>query len=112
MSELYIFVTSHNTLAQGGKRKTHIHDGSGVLCGRKLYGLPTGTITPGWLLQADPDGELCRVCKEAAAKAVRREIEDEKAKRIAAGKCPECQAELRNEAGCKHCHSCGWSACE
>lgn len=46
------------------------------------------------------------------SKAMRREIEDEKAERIAAGKCPECQTELRNEAGCKHCPSCGWSACE
>lgn len=85
MSELYIFVTSHNTLAEVGQRKTHIHDGSGVLCSRKLYGLPTEIITPGWLLQADPDGELCRICKEAAAKAMRREIEDEKAERSAPG---------------------------
>lgn len=112
MSELYIFVTSHNTFAQGGQRKTHIHDSSGILCGRNLYGIPTGTVTPDWLLQSDPDEEVCRICKVAAVKTMRLEIEDEKAKRIASGKCPECQTELRNEAGCTHCPVCGWCACE
>ena len=25
--------------------------------------------------------------------------------------CPQCGGDLRNESGCKTCHSCFWSAC-
>lgn len=78
MIDYFIYVTCHNTVAEGGKRKTHIYaDGKGLMCGRKMMGLPTAIMEPEWLIQPDPDGEVCITCRRYTAKALLKELEQE-----------------------------------
>lgn len=74
--KLFVFVISHNTFAQGGRRKTHIIDEDGfLLCGGIRMGIPTREVDANWLSQPDPDGELCKTCKRIAEKKIRSQCE-------------------------------------
>ena len=66
---LYVFPISHNLFFEGGRRKTHILGEDGrTLCGKTLLGVVCDEVTPGWLGQPDPDGEVCKVCAGKARK--------------------------------------------
>lgn len=64
------FITSRNLIAEGFGNKTHIYDYNlgRCLCDTKKKGTCTtlSNITMEWIIQADPQKELCQVCKKIA----------------------------------------------
>jgi hypothetical protein len=71
--KLYPLIYSHNTVQEGGGRKTHIGKEDGLaLCGKNkhLFFSFGDEINEWWINQPDPDGELCKVCKKKSLKLI------------------------------------------
>lgn len=71
MSKLYTYCT-HDLVAEGSPVKTHLTNGDGsALCGftNSKFGSTDVRIDQEWLRQPDPEGELCKKCKQIAGHA-------------------------------------------